>query len=230
MSTGEHIPLLIAEANPGILVTAGKELALAGYKIVSVPGGAEAVDAANNGAAFVLMDLLLSDMDGVDVIRQLRADSAVPIIVCSGRTGRDDRLRALYAGADDFLAKPFRAAELLARMRAVRRRAQLHRRRTRVLALGTNVVNLATREVRGRDGQPVQLTATQWAVLEILARRVGSTLRHAQILEQVWGPGYQSETQYLRQYVAQLRRKLEIDPQRPRHLVTEPGIGYRLML
>lgn len=222
--------LLVAEVDSYILTTAADELRSAGYEITKVGGGADAIAAACQGVDFVILELLFADMDGVDVVRRLRTVSAVPIIVCTSRAGRDDRLGALHAGADDFLAKPFQAAELLARMRAVRRRAQSSGHCIPPIVIGEYEVNLSARVARGRDGRQLRFTATQWAVLEALAQRPGNTIHHAQILEQVWGPGYGSETQYLRQYIAQLRRKLEADPQRPRYLITVPGVGYRLSL
>ena len=226
----ERVRVLVAEMDRGILAAAADELHTAGYDVTNVRGGAEVIAAGSQGVELVVLELSLADMDGVDVIRRLRTASSVPIIVCTARTERVDRLAALHAGADDLLTRPFAAVELLARMRAVRRRCLFSGRRVRPLVLGTYEVNLSTRSVCGDGGRRVPLTATQWALLELLARRPGQTVRHVQILEQVWGPGYGSETQYLRQYMAQLRRRLEVDPQRPRHLLTEPGVGYRLEL
>ena len=168
-------------------------------------------------------------MDGVDVIRGLRGWTTVPIIVLSGRVGSGDKVAALDAGADDYVTKPFGIDELLARIRAVTRRHLPANTQPATVQIGRFLVNFADRSVRAEHGgEEVRLTPTEWHLLEILARNPGKLVSQHQLLRDVWGPQYQTETNYLRQYMAQLRRKLEDDPARPRHLLTEPGMGYRL--
>jgi two-component system KDP operon response regulator KdpE len=173
----------------------------------------------------VLLDLGLPDLDGVDVIRRLRDHSDVPIVVLSARAGSTDKVGALDAGADDYVTKPFGVDELLARLRAVLRRSPDSADPAPV-RLGDAVVDLAARTVT-RAGEPVHLTPTEWGVLEVLLRNPGRLVPQRQLLHAVWGPSYDTETNYLRLYLAQLRRKLEPVPARPRYLLTEPGMGYR---
>jgi two-component system KDP operon response regulator KdpE len=170
-------------------------------------------------------------MDGVDVIAALRGWSRAPIVVLSGRTSSDDKVEALDAGADDYVTKPFAMDELLARMRAVVRRAAPDEEQPRV-QIGECVIDLgALRAVKTHNGvvEDVRLTPTEWRVLEVLVRNPGRLVTQRQLLTEVWGPAYVRETGYLRLYLAQLRRKLEIESSRPRHLVTEAGIGYRFI-
>ncbi|WP_018658100.1 response regulator [Actinomadura flavalba] len=196
-----------------------------------------AVDTAETGTAalraagerhpdLVVLDLGLPDMEGVDVVHGLRGWTRVPIIVLSGRAGSSDKVEALEAGADDYVTKPFDIAELVARIRAVTRRA-VPSDAAPVVAVGHGTVDLPARTVRAADGTPVRLTPTEWHLLEILVRNPGRLVTQRHLLTEVWGPSYTAETHYLRQYMAQLRRKLEPDPARPRHLLTEPGMGYR---
>ena len=176
----------------------------------------------------VVLDLGLPDMDGVDVIRRLRAWTTVPIIVLSGRAGSRDKVDALDAGADDYVTKPFGVDELLARIRAVTRRLATPNAPV-VVELGDFTVDL-DRHVAHRTDAPetlVHLTPTEWQLLALLVTNPGKLVSQRQLLQDVWGPTYLTETHYLRQYMAQLRRKLEPDPARPRHLLTEPGMGYR---
>ena len=174
-----------------------------------------------------VLDLGLPDLDGVEVIRGLRGWTAVPIIVLSGRAGSQDKVSALDAGADDYVTKPFGMEELLARVRAVTRRSSAAAADAPAVALGRFTVDLAGHAVRDGGGEPLRLTPTEWHLLEILVRNPGKLVAQRQLLREVWGPQYSTETHYLRQYMAQLRRKLEDDPARPRHLLTEPGMGYR---
>jgi two-component system KDP operon response regulator KdpE len=167
-------------------------------------------------------------MDGTEVIGGLRGWTGVPIIVLSGRAGSAEKVAALDAGADDYVTKPFGVDELLARIRAVtRRRGGAPTDSLPTARIGRHNVDLAARTVTADDGTQVRLTPTQWAMLELLLRHPGKLVSQRQLLHDVWGPEYQHETNYLRQYMAQLRRKLEDDPARPRHLITEPGMGYR---
>ncbi len=197
------------------------------------------VDAAHDGAAalrlaaarhpdVVVLDLGLPDMDGVEVIRGLRGWTRVPIIVLSARHASDEKVEALDAGADDYVTKPFGMDELLARLRAAVRRAAPTAPDEGASAVETDsfTVDLAARKVH-RDGADVRLTPTEWHLLEVLVRNPGRLVSQKQLLQEVWGPAYGTESNYLRVYMAQLRRKLEADPARPRHFITEPGMGYR---
>ena len=173
----------------------------------------------------VILDLGLPDIDGMDLIRELRLVTSAPIIVLSGRTGPGDKIGALDAGADDYVTKPFSMEELLARLRAaLRRDGPVPPERP--VAIGRSTVDLAA-HLATRDGQQVRLTPTEWRLLEILIRHPGQLVGGRRMLTEVWGPAYQQSTHYLRFHMAGLRRKLEDDPARPRHLLTEPGMGYR---
>ncbi len=173
----------------------------------------------------VILDLGLPDMDGAEVIRRLRGWTDVPILVLSGRTDSLDKVEALDAGADDYVTKPFGMDELLARLRAMTRRSD-DKDGAPVVTFGTP---LSTSRPAGspRPGGDVRLTPTEWHLLEVLVRHPGKLLSHRQLLTEVWGPGYETAQGNLRVYMAQLRRKLEPDPARPRHLLNEPGMGYR---
>lgn len=177
----------------------------------------------------VILDLGLPDMDGLEVVRQLRGWSAVPIIILSARQQEGDKVLALDAGADDYLTKPFGIAELLARLRVAMR----HASRTAagsdspIFEVGDLHIDLALREVFVA-GEEVHLTPIEFKLLATLVHNAGKVMTHRQLLREVWGPGYADESHYLRVFVAQLRRKIEADPARPRYLITEPGVGYRL--
>lgn len=177
----------------------------------------------------LLVDLGLPDMDGVDVIRGVRGWTAVPILVLSGRRSSSAKIEAFDAGADDYLTKPFDMAELLARLRAaVRRSATTAASRCTppVITTDTFRIDLAAKKAL-RGDRTVRLTPTEWRLLEILVRHPGCLVSQRHLLHKVWGPTHGSRTHYLRVYMAQLRRKLEADPAHPRHLITEPGMGYR---
>jgi two-component system KDP operon response regulator KdpE len=184
--------------------------------------------AAGRPPDLVVLDLGLPDMDGVEVIRGLRGWTDVPIIVLSGRVGSADKVAALDAGADDYVTKPFGVDELLARIRAVTRRAGPTESSTPTVRIGRYTVDVANRTVHTIDGETTaRLTPTEWHLLEILVRNPGKLVSQRQLLQEVWGPRYETETHYLRQYMVQLRRKLEDDHAHPRHLLTEPAMGYR---
>jgi two-component system KDP operon response regulator KdpE len=184
--------------------------------------------AANRKPDLVILDLGLPDMDGVEVVRELRGWSAVPIIVLSARTMERDKIAALDAGADDYLAKPFGVGELLARIRvALRHAAVAPEQHGPVIEAGALRIDLARRQVSAR-GADVHLTPLEFRLLAALARNAGKVMTHRQLLKEVWGPPYVEHTHYLRIYMAQLRHKLEEDPARPRWLLTEAGVGYRL--
>ncbi|MFF5176495.1 response regulator [Micromonospora sp. NPDC000316] len=220
--------ILVVDDEPQILRALRINLRARRYDVdVAGTGAAALKAAATHPPDLVVLDLGLPDIDGVEVIRGLRGWTAVPIIVLSGRAGSEDKVAALDAGADDYVTKPFGVEELLARIRAVTRRLGTSSEAVPALRIGAHTVDLADRSVRRDDGTEVKLTPTQWSVLEKLLRHPGKLISQRQLLQEVWGPEYQNETNYLRQYLAQLRRKLEDDPARPRHLITEPGMGYR---
>jgi two-component system, OmpR family, KDP operon response regulator KdpE len=215
--------VLVVEDEPLTVRTLDLNLRARRYEVNVARDGEEALRrAADWRPDIVVLDLGLPDIDGVEVIHELRGWSRVPIIVLSGRTGSADKIAALDAGADDYVTKPFGPGELLARIRAVGRRAGPPGPPT-VVRLGRHVVDLEDRSVT----PPVHLTPTQWRLLEILLSNPGRLISQRRLLTEVWGPACARNTHYLRQYMAQLRRKLEPDPGRPRHLLTEPGMGYR---
>ena len=221
---------LVVDDEPQILRALKINLSARGYEVQVASDGRSALDAAARfRPEVVVLDLGLPDLDGVDVITGLRGWTTVPILVLSGRTDSADKVDALDAGADDYVTKPFAMDELLARLRAMERRAG-PADAERVVRLGPVTVDLAlqraVREV-GTDVEDIHLTRTEWAVLDVLLRNPGKLVSQRQLLAQVWGPGYRDETNYLRIYLARLRRKLEVDHSRPRHLLTEPGMGYR---
>jgi len=199
------------------------------YSVVESPTGDEGLrKAATEQPDLVLLDLDLPDVDGVTVIARLREWSTMPIIVVSARSGEQDKIVALDAGADDYLTKPFGVGELLARVRvAVRHNAASKNTGDPVLAVGNLQIDLGSRRVTS-GGKVVHLTRNEFRLLAVLAKNAGKTLTHRQLLREVWGPESQQETHYLRVYINQLRQKLEQDPSQPVYLLTEPGVGYRL--
>jgi two-component system, OmpR family, KDP operon response regulator KdpE len=204
------------------------------YEVLTAGTGREALAlAANHPPDAIILDLGLPDIDGTEVIVELRRWYKAPIIVLSGRTSPGDKIGALDVGADDYVTKPFAMAELLARLRAVLRRdeREANHNQPRQAVIGQWLVDLTAHQVTHADapgeGEPLRLTPTEWRILEILLRRPGQLVGSAQILTGVWGPGFQGRTNYLRFHMARLRRKLEDNPARPRHLRTEPGMGYR---
>ncbi|NUP74994.1 MAG: response regulator [Sinomonas sp.] len=218
--------VLVVEDEAQIARALQINLRVHGYEAVTTPSGEAALEAAaSQPADIVVLDLGLPGMDGIDVIRRLREWTSVPIIVLSARHAAEDKVEALDAGADDYVTKPFGLEELLARLRAAARRGAVRTEVPRVQTADFSV-DLAARRVV-RDGKDVRLTPTEWNILALLVRQAGTLVTQRELLMQVWGPAYAKETQYLRVYMAQLRRKLERDPSNPRHLKTEAGIGYR---
>jgi two-component system KDP operon response regulator KdpE len=200
-----------------------------GYNVTLAADGASALSAAaEHPPDAIVLDLGLPDMDGTTVIEGLRGWTSAPIIVLSARTGEPQKVLALDAGADDYVTKPFGMDELLARLRAALRRAT-PAAASPIVTTATFTVDLAAKTVTATDGAAVKLTPTEWHLLEVLVRNEGKLVSQRQLLQEVWGPQYETETNYLRVYVAQLRRKLEIDPAHPAHLITEPGMGYRFV-
>jgi two-component system, OmpR family, KDP operon response regulator KdpE len=222
--------VLVVDDEPQIVRALSINLRARGYDVHTATTGTEALQvAARRHPDLVVLDLGLPDMDGVEVIHGIRGWSSVPILVLSGRSDSADKVDALDAGADDYVTKPFGLDELLARFRAMSRRAVPSDEAPSVV-LGGTTVDLATKRVTTtRDGETreVRLTPTEWHLVEVLLRNPGKLLSQRLLLSEVWGPGYETAQGNLRLYMAQLRRKLEADPARPRYLLTEPGMGYR---
>jgi len=236
--------VLVIDDEPQIVRALRINLRVRQYDVHTAGSAGEALElAARHPPDLVILDLGLPDLDGVEVIHGLRGWTDAPIIVLSGRADSTDKVEALDAGADDYVTKPFGMDELLARMRAVSRRATTDGDVPRV-SLGDLVIDLAAKRVirsatedkqhrtasddkHGAGNGDIRLTPTEWHLLEVLLRNPGKLLSQQQLLAEVWGPGYADATGNLRLYMAQLRRKLEPDPARPRWLLTEPGMGYR---
>ena len=220
--------VLVVDDEPQIVRALRINLAARGYHVLTAPDGRGALGVAVDGKPdVVVLDLGLPDLDGTEVIAGLRGWSTVPIIVLSARTDSVDKVQALDAGADDYVTKPFGMDELLARLRAaVRRATGTGDGEEAVVATDSFTVDLAAKKVH-KDGAEVHLTPTEWGVLEVLVRNRGRLVAQKQLLQDVWGPAYATESHYLRVYLAQLRRKLEREPAHPQHLLTEPGMGYR---
>ena len=224
--TGDAATLLIVEDDPPIRRLLRTTLGAHDYRTHEAATGAEALSLLRHHRPdLVLLDLGLPDLDGVAVIEGLRGWCTAPIIVLSARGVEAAKVHALDAGADDYVTKPFGMDELLARLRAALRRAA-PTPEAAVITTAAFTIDLAARRVTGPAGE-IRLTPTEWHLLEVLVRHPGRLVTQRQLLQEVWGPRYGTETNYLRVYVSQLRRKLEPDPTRPRHLVTEPGVGYR---
>jgi two-component system, OmpR family, KDP operon response regulator KdpE len=220
--------VLVVDDEPAIVRTLSINLRARGYDVYVAGDGRTALDVAREEQPdVVLLDLGLPDLSGVDVLRRLRSWSQVPVVVLSARHGSDDKVEALDEGADDYVTKPFGMDELLARVRAAVRRSGAADA-DEVVETAAFRVDLAASRVE-RDGDDVRLTPTEWRLLAALVRRPGRLVGQRQLLHEVWGPSYDKETHYLRVYMAQLRRKLEPDPARPRYLITEPGMGYRFV-
>jgi len=217
----------VVDDEPQIVRALRINLSARGYSVLTAHDGTTALKVAAEGKPdVVVLDLGLPDVDGTEVIAGLRGWTTVPIIVLSARVDSADKVQALDAGADDYVTKPFGMDELLARLRAAVRRSAVVEGEDAVVETASFTVDLAAKKVR-RAGVEVHLTPTEWGLLEILARNRGRLVAQKQLLQEVWGPAYAKETHYLRVYLAQLRRKLEPEPANPRHLVTEPGMGYR---
>jgi two-component system KDP operon response regulator KdpE len=219
--------VLVIDDEPSILRALRINLTARNYEVTTASDGASGLAAVSRDRPDVLiLDLGLPDMDGTEVIHGIRGWTSTPIIVLSVWGQEHQKVAALDAGADDYVTKPFGMDELLARLRAAVRRAAPAPDEPVVSTPDFTVDLAAKRVTRGDDGD-VRLTPTEWQLLEILVRNRGRLVTQRQLLQEVWGPAYESESNYLRVYVAQLRRKLEPEPSRPRHLLTEPGMGYR---
>jgi two-component system KDP operon response regulator KdpE len=218
--------ILVVDDDPHLLKALRITLQAHGYSVDTAPDGRSALlAAARNPPGLVVLDLGLPDMDGAGVLTELRRWSSAPVLVLSARHGSADKVDALDAGADDYITKPFGLEELLARLRALLRRAP-DAEEVPTVTTAEFTVDLGRRMVT-RNGESVRLTPTEWSILELLVRNPGKLITQQQILSTVWGPAYAKEANYLRVYIAQLRRKLEADTGNPRHLLTEAGIGYR---
>jgi len=222
--------VLVVDDDAALLRALAINLRARGYDVSVAATGREALDTlARAHPDVVVLDLGLPDLDGLDVLRGIRGWNEVPVVVLSARTTSDEKVDALDAGADDYVTKPFEMNELLARLRAAVRRVSVPSGAdgSGVVTTSAFTLDLAAGVVTRGDAK-VRLTPTEYHLLEVLARNVGRLVPQQQLLRDVWGPGYEKEAHYLRVYMAQLRRKLEPDPSAPRHLVTEPGLGYRL--
>jgi two-component system KDP operon response regulator KdpE len=218
--------VLIVEDESQLLRALAINLRARQYDVQIAADGATALRLAGRRPPdLVILDLGLPDIDGIDVIHGLRGWTQIPIVVLSARQDQADKVAALDAGADDYLTKPFGMDELLARLRAALRRANAEDHQP-AITIGAFTVDLAAKTVTG-GSEPVRLTPTEWHLLEVLVRNTGKLVGQPQLLRELWGPGYETQTNYLRVYMAQLRRKLETNPSRPQHLLTEPGLGYR---
>ncbi len=220
--------VLVVDDEPQILRALRINLSVRGYEVTTAATGAGALRAAaEKHPDVVVLDLGLPDISGIEVLAGLRGWLTAPVIVLSARTDSADKVEALDAGADDYVTKPFGMDEFLARLRAaVRRGAAAVDTDEPVVVTDSFTVDLAAKKVI-KDGAEVHLTPTEWGMLEMLVRHRGKLVGRKELLKEVWGPAYATETHYLRVYLAQLRRKLEVDPSHPKHLLTEAGMGYR---
>jgi two-component system KDP operon response regulator KdpE len=229
MSTAGPL-ILIVEDEPQMRRFLRASLTPGGYRVLEATTGAEAnAMATMHNPELILLDLGLPDRDGLEVLRRLREWTTVPVIVLSARGREPDKIEALDAGADDYLTKPFGTGELIARIRVALRHAQRAHAATSspVITVGPLRIDLAARVVT-RNGTELHLTPIEYRLLVLLAKNAGKVLTHRQILLEVWGPPHAGETHYVRVYMGELRKKIEDDPMRPKLLVTEPGVGYRL--
>jgi two-component system, OmpR family, KDP operon response regulator KdpE len=219
--------VLIVDDERALLRALAMNLTARGYQVVEADTGTKALTAAAGGDFDVIvLDLGLPDISGLDVIRAVREYASTPIIVLSARTGSGDKVDALDLGADDYVTKPFSMDELLARLRATTRRASATESAP-VVQVGTALLDLAAKTATGADGERVHLTPTEWHLLELLVRHPGKLVTGRALLTELRGTPEHTDPSYLRIYMAQLRKKLEPQPSRPQHLITEPGMGYR---
>ena len=228
--TDAHPVILIVEDEPEIRRFLRAAFGVEGYRVVeSATGRRGSIDAGTHKPDLAIVDLALPDIDGIEVIRRIREWSPMPIIVLSARVQEQSKIDALDAGADDYVTKPFGVGELLARVRAALRNAVRSLSGTSVLHFGSAEIDLE-RRTASRDGEKIRLTPIEFRMLATLAKHLGMVVTHRQLLTEVWGPTHEGDTHYLRIYMKQLRQKLESDPVQPRHLLTETGVGYRLVI
>ncbi len=225
--TESGVRVLVCDDDASLLQALSISLAARGYEVTVARSGEEGLDlAARQQPNIVLVDLGLPGIDGVEVIRSIRGWSSVPVIVLSARHQSVTKVEALDAGADDYVTKPFGMDELLARLRAALRRTPTEGVGAPVVEGEGLVIDLADKRAT-RDGADIHLTPKEWGIVEVLVRNPGRLVSQRQLLHEVWGPEYDTETEYLRVLMGRVRRKLEVDPSRPRHFRTEPGMGYR---
>ncbi len=222
------VTALVIDDEPQIRRLLTISLEAGGYRVVAANSGQEGlVLAAQHRPGVIILDLGLPDLSGLEVLKRLREWTQTPVLILTVQDAEADKIAALDAGADDYVTKPFNTGELLARLRAARRHADKARAEEPVFQAGDLVVDLVARRVT-RKGQPVKLTATEYALLRLFIQHAGKVLTHRQILREVWGPTHETHTHYLRVYLAHLREKLEKNPAAPALLITESGVGYRL--
>jgi len=231
MAVLEGARVLVVDDEAQIVRALTVNLQALGYTVDSAGSGEDALRvAAASRPDAVILDLGLPGVDGVEVIRGLRGWSQVPIIVLSVRADEREKIAALEAGADDYVTKPFGMGELVARLRAALRRSSVRDKQAPVIETAAFVIDLAAKRVTKLDGTEIRLTPTEWGIVETLATNPGKLVTQVQLLKEVWGPNYGEETNYLRVFMAQIRRKLEPHPGMPRYFITEPGMGYRLQV
>lgn len=223
--------ILVVDDDPAILRTLRINLRARDYDVETAGDGRSALQVIEERLPdLVLLDLGLPDLDGISVLSRLREFTKVPVVVLSARHESDDKVEALDLGADDYVTKPFGMEELLARIRAALRRGPEQPPIDEPVITTDGLRLDLAEQIATKDGQPVHLTPTEWRLVAALVRRSGRLVRQGELLQEVWGPAYHRETNYLRVYLAQLRRKLETEPSQPRHFRTEPGVGYRFVL
>jgi two-component system, OmpR family, KDP operon response regulator KdpE len=223
--------ILVVDDEPQIVRALSINLKALGFRVDMAATGEEALrKAADHRPDAVILDLGLPGIDGIDVIRGLRGWTKIPILVLSVRDAEREKIAALDAGADDYVTKPFGMGELLARLRAALRRDTETDDDEPLLVTADFSIDLASKRVTGPSGSEIRLTPTEWGIVEMLIRHRGKLVSQAQLLREVWGPQYGEETNYLRVFMAQIRRKLEPQPSSPRYFITEPGMGYRFHL
>ena len=222
--------VLVVDDDPSLVRTLQINLRARGYEVLIARDGRTALQVTEEETPdIVVLDLGLPDLDGISVLRRLRTFTAVPVVVLSARHSSDDKVEALDLGADDYVTKPFGVEELMARIRAALRHVPADSTaepESTVVTTPTLYLDLVDHVAR-KNGEPVHLTPTEWRMVATLTRRPGALVRQDDLLREVWGPSYQNHSHYLRVYVNQLRAKLETDPRRPRHFLTEPGVGHR---
>lgn len=222
--------VLVVDDEPQLLRALGSNLRVRGYEVDLAATGEEALElAARRHPGLVVVDLGLPGIGGLEVVQGIRGWSQVPIVVLSATAEESAKVQALDEGADDYLTKPFGMDELLARVRAALRRAAPATAEEPVVGTEHFTIDLAAKSVRHATGEEIRLTPTEWGMVEVLVRNRGRLVTQRQLLQEVWGPQYANETNYLRVYLAHVRRKLEPTPSQPRYFLTEPGMGYRFV-
>lgn len=227
--TAAPLRVLVIDDEPPIRKLLRMGLATQGYQTAEAPNGKTALELLADGPDLIILDLGLPDVQGLELLRTIRErNDKVPIVVLSSRGDERAKVEALDLGADDYVTKPFGMNELVARLRAALRRAAPGEEEA-VVATSGFTIDLTAKRVVNRDSAEIRLTPTEWQIVETLVRHAGKLVTQKQLLREVWGPDYDTETHYLRVFMAQVRRKLEPEPARPRYFITEPGMGYRFV-